>query len=163
MQVFAPRIGYPRMRTDFKVNLLLVDDAGEDAGMFQYALDTLPLEAIPVELRHEWSIDAACDFLKKCADEDLPDTIVVDSFLRGENGERLLECLEYQRHLSAVPIVVLSGAQIPEANQKNPRIKIHYVKPVRIAELRSIVREIVATAQKHASERGSEQLQPGVG
>lgn len=163
MQVLPPGIGYPRMRTDFKVNLLLVDDAGEDAGMFQYALDTLPLEAIPIDLRHEWSVDAACDFLKKCTDEDLPDTIVVDSFLRGEKGEQLLECLEYHRNLSAVPIVVLSGAQVPEADRQNPRIKIHYIKPVRIAELRSIVREIVATAQKHAAERDAEPLQTGSG
>src|SRR5258705_8808136 len=151
------------MSFDSKVNLLLVDDFGEDAGMFQYALDTLPLEAIPVDLRHEWSVDAACDFLKKCADEDLPDTIVVDSCLRGETGERLLEYLNFHPNLSGVPIVVLSGAQVPEGDRQNPRIKIHYVKPVRIAELRSIVREIVTTAQEHATERNAQQVQAGPG
>jgi len=141
-----------------KINLLLVDDAGEDAGIFAYALDTLPYQEPPVELHHEWSVDAACDFLKKAAIDDLPDAIVVDSFLRGPNGEQLLECIDCNPRLTSVPIVVLSGAQVPEGAGINPRIKVHYTKPVRIAELRSIVKEIVATARKTANERNAEHV-----
>jgi DNA-binding response OmpR family regulator len=151
------------MSFDSKVNLLLVDDFGEDAGMFQYALDTLPPQSATVDLRHEWSVDAACDFLRKCPEEDLPDTIVVDSCLHSETGERLLECLDFHPNLGGVPIVVLSGAQLSESDRQDARIKVHYVKPMRIAELRAIVREIVATAEKHASEREAKHVQAGAG
>lgn len=139
-----------RSARNLPVNLLLVDDVGEDADIFAYALETLD---DPVNLRHEKSLEEACGYLLGHEIDDLPDTIIVDSFLRGERGEKLLECIHCIPQLASVPIVVLSGAQLPAPNTANPRIKVHYVKPVRIAELRAIVREIVSTAQRYATER----------
>ena len=135
---------------ELPVNLLLVDDVGEDADMFAYALESL---GRPVHLQHECSVESACDYLKGNDIDEIPDIIIVDSFLRGPSGDQLLACIECVPQLAFVPIVVLSGAQLPSSGTANPRIKVHYVKPVCIAELRAIVGEIVDTAGKYATDR----------
>ena len=140
-----------RCSIDPPINLLLVDDVGEDADMFAYVLETL--EQKTVHLRHEKSIHGACAYITGHEIDTLPDTIIIDSFLRGPSRGKLLDCIHCIPQLASVPIVVLSGAQLPAPNTANPRIQVHYVKPVRIAELRAIAREIVATAESYATGR----------
>lgn len=70
---------------ELPVNLLLVDDVGEDADMFAYALESL---GRPVHLQHECSVESACDYLRGHDIDEIPDIIIVDSFLRGPSGDQ---------------------------------------------------------------------------
>lgn len=53
---------------------------------------------------------AALNFLEKCADQDIPNLILLDLSLPGINGLDFLAIIKKDKHLRSIPVVVLTSS-----------------------------------------------------
>ena len=104
-----PSPGMPPFETYGKPTILVVDDEPEQVRL---VLDTLS--------QLDYTCHTAGDFdsARQLARHVAPDLIVCDINLGGESGLELVEQLRTEHPLSDVPVLFISGAQIPDVIQR---------------------------------------------
>lgn len=102
----------PEMQNKTRPHALLIDD------------DPLVLDDMRGAMAETYSLSFASDSgeAKKLIARQIPDIIVCDINLNGENGLDLIEELKQQPTLASVPVIVLSSAQMPHIIRKSREV-----------------------------------------
>jgi CheY-like chemotaxis protein len=84
------------------------------------------------------------DALAALADQRVPSLLIVDLVMPVMGGMELLDVVRSYRRLAAIPVLVVSGFELP-AGAQGPRVR-YLRKPVRKAELLASVSELAPIA-----------------
>lgn len=106
------------IKTEAKIKILLVEDNPSDVRLSSLALKS---SDFPYELRIISDGEAALDYLKQSgpyAEAPRPDIIFLDLNLPRMNGVEILLELRKDPALRNLPVVVLSGSNLPENIQE---------------------------------------------
>ncbi|SPE51156.1 Response regulator receiver protein [Verrucomicrobia bacterium] len=133
------------MLSDAKKHLLLlVEDDEADAIFFNWALKKSGLDCA---VKHVLDGLAAVDYLRKASTSDpdsLPRTIFLDLKMPGMNGFEVLSWFADQPSLSHIPMVVLTGSDLPSDRERACALGAaeYLVKPVQVTDLQRLLGDI---------------------
>ena len=146
---------------DSRCTVLLVDDSGDDAFLFERAL--LAVGRL-FRVVHVPDTTSASLYLKgdppyeNQREHPAPDLIVCDSVLGHESGVDLLEWVRVHPRFKHIPFVILSGGSSPEQNARASALGVTalYAKPPSFDELIETVRKLLQNAPKRCHNLNSE-------
>jgi CheY-like chemotaxis protein len=95
------------------LHVLLVEDSSNDVDLFSLALEK---GAVPIELNVVTDGEEATKYLRRenlYHDALLPDLILLDLNLPRKTGKETLGEVKQDRHLKAIPVIVLSTSSAP--------------------------------------------------
>jgi CheY-like chemotaxis protein len=135
--------------------ILIVDDSLEDV----YLLQNVLLECGVGQVD---SLNAGGDAAKYVAGlppyqlREIPDLIFVDINMPGIDGFDLIRWLQRNPIFKQIPMIVLSGSNYPgdKAKAMEMGATAFYCKPIDIAELKSIVENILHDVFAHSEDAG---------
>lgn len=95
------------------LSILLIEDDAGDVGLLQRAFRN---SGFPVELIVARSAAEGLGHLLRRVGEDgpLPDLVLLDLGLPGVDGRKLLSILKSEEALKRIPVIVLSGSDMPD-------------------------------------------------
>jgi DNA-binding NtrC family response regulator len=119
----------------------MTDDDPDD-----YYLFASVLKEVNDAVKLTWfnTCDGLLDFLK--AGDDLPDIIVLDMNMPGNNGNACLLSIKSEARLHHIPVIIYSTSGTPPVVKKAMECGAfnYYVKPTSIILLRELIKELLS-------------------
>jgi two-component system response regulator CpxR len=121
-------------RKQRRPTVLVVDDSAEARDLLRENLETAGYEVI---VAHDGR-----DALARLVDHATPELLIIDVIMPVMGGLELIEVLRSYRRLATIPVLVISGADVPQEKRfDNSRF---LRKPIRRHELLDHVAELLA-------------------
>lgn len=126
---------------DRELNIMLVEDADEDARLVEIALRDLP---IPMRLNRMVTAREALNQLTR-SDQDRPDLVLMDLRLPGMSGREMLMAMREDLSLHDQPVIILSGLDYDFSVQDIHELGVHAFvsKPMDITDLDAVARVVL--------------------
>ncbi len=126
---------------DRELQILLVEDADEDARLVEIALRDLP---IPMRLHRAQTADVALELLLGRRSVD-PDLVLMDLRLPGMSGRELLMAMRENPELTDQAVIILSGLNYDFSVQDIHELGVHAFvsKPMDITDLDAVARVVL--------------------
>ena len=120
-------------------HIYFADDDADDYFLFSTTLQEIDNSIRISYFRH-------CDDLLRGLESDMPDVIVLDLNMPGNDGQKCLTYLKREADLLHIPVVMYSTSSHLEAIKKAYENGAHkyIVKPNSVEKLRDIVTEIIS-------------------
>lgn len=122
------------------LSILIVDDEKSVAQLL-----SVYLEKLSCNITHAASVSEANDIAES---KDHFDLLILDVYLPGGNGLKLLQKLRKNSHLAQTPVVVISG-HLPSAQMKEIETKFDNVKalqkPFKMKDFQEAVQKLLET------------------
>ena len=120
-------------------HIYFADDDADDYFLFSTTLQEIDNSIRITYFRH-------CDDLLNGLKSDLPDIIVLDLNMPGNDGQKCLTYLKRESHLLHIPVIMYSTSNHDEAIEKAYQNGAHryIVKPNSAEKLKDIVVEIIS-------------------
>lgn len=142
------------MNVDYSsAQLLVVDDLSSDRQLIRYALEEINFKGL---LEFERSGQAVLDrYLPDPDPRDLPDLILLDVNLSDINGREVLRKLKQNHMTCAIPVVMFSSSNAPEASEECYSLGAggYLVKPTDFDEMRKQLASTLAFWMQDAVKR----------
>ena len=111
--------------------ILVVDDSAAILDVVKIALEMADWEV-------STSLTGMCF---QQMEHDLPDLILLDILLSGEDGGEICQCLKSEKQTRHIPVILLSAHAGLRETVERCGADDYLVKPFRLAELREIVKK----------------------
>ena len=123
-------------------HICMADDDPDDYYLFETAL-----KEVNDSVKLTWfnTCDGLLEFLK--SSDDLPDIIVLDMNMPGNNGNACLLSLKTEARLHHIPVIIYSTSGTPGIIKKAQESGAfnYYVKPHSIQHIKELIKEILTT------------------
>jgi chemotaxis family two-component system response regulator Rcp1 len=126
------------------LHVLLVEDSSNDVDLFSLALER---GSVQIELNVVSDGDEATSYLRQenhYHDALLPDLILLDLNLPRKTGNEVLDEIKQDRHLKAIPVIVLStsSAPIDIVSCYNLGAAAYLIKPDELTDLIKLIQKL---------------------
>lgn len=123
-------------------HICMADDDPDDHYLFEIALQEV---TVSVKLTYFRTCNGLLDFLK--AGDNLPDLIVLDMNMPGNDGCACLITIKKQAHLLHIPVIIYSTSSTPEIVKKAHEFGAfkYALKPPSITEMKELIKEMLTT------------------
>jgi len=122
-------------------HICMADDDPDDYYLFEAALTDVNKS---VKLTWFATCDRLLDFLK--SSDDLPDLIVLDMNMPGNNGNACLLAIKNEARLHHIPVVIYSTSDTPAIVKNAHECGAHnyFLKPSSIELIKDLIKEMLA-------------------
>lgn len=123
------------------INILLVEDNPGDIRLTQEAIKTTDREVTLQTITHG---DEAVEFFQQATEGSLPDLVLLDLNLPGQDGCEVLETVRGDSRLKPLPVIMLTSSEADEdiARCYDAQANAYLTKPTDPAKFRSLVEEL---------------------